>query len=270
MFLRSVSSFSVQTKQGDVLFSSLKGSPALSSSKLSSDFPSSSALRFPPVKDGRAIRVSASSGTNNTALTGVVFEPFEEVKKAELEIPIAPQVSLARQKYEDECEAAINEQINVEYNVSYVYHSLYAYFDRDNVALKGLAKFFKESSEEEREHAEKLMEYQNKRGGRVKLHSILTPPSEFEHVEKGDALYAMELALSLEKLTNEKLLCLHKVAEQSDDPQMQEFIESEFLNEQVEAIKKISEYVAQLRRVGKGHGVWHFDQMLLHDGAAVH
>ncbi|OMO97651.1 Ferritin [Corchorus olitorius] len=265
MFLRSVSSFSVQTKQGDVLFSSLKGSPALSSA-----FPCSSALSFPPTKDGRAFGVSASLGANNTALTGVVFQPFEEVKKAELEIPIAPQESLARQKYEDECEAAINEQINVEYNVSYVYHSLYAYFDRDNVALKGLAKFFKESSEEEREHAEKLMEYQNKRGGRVKLHSILTPPSEFEHVEKGDALYAMELALSLEKLTNEKLLCLYKVAEQSDDPQMQDFIESEFLNEQVEAIKKISEYVAQLRRVGKGHGVWHFDQMLLHDGAAVH
>ena len=29
---------------------------------------------------------------------------------------------------------------SVEYNVSYVYHSMYAYFDRDNVALKGLAK----------------------------------------------------------------------------------------------------------------------------------
>ena len=29
---------------------------------------------------------------------------------------------------------------SVEYNVSYVYHALYAYFDRDNVALKGLAK----------------------------------------------------------------------------------------------------------------------------------
>ncbi|OMO93205.1 Ferritin [Corchorus olitorius] len=78
--------------------------------------------------------------TNNSALSGVVFQPFEEVKKAELEIPITPQVLLARQKYEDKCEAAINEQINVEYNVSYVYHSLCAYFDRDNVALKGLAK----------------------------------------------------------------------------------------------------------------------------------
>jgi len=74
----------------------------------------------------------------------------------------------------------------------------------------------------------------------------------------------------------------------------------------VESIKRISEYVAQLRRVGKGHGknfklwylhfllhrvfvpmikeryryilfvfldelsgVWHFDQMLLHEGAAA-
>ncbi|KAK8671955.1 hypothetical protein V6N13_038536 [Hibiscus sabdariffa] len=29
---------------------------------------------------------------------------------------------------------------NVEYNVSYVYHAMFAYFDRDNVALKSLAK----------------------------------------------------------------------------------------------------------------------------------
>mgnify|MGYP001806871144 CR=1 FL=1 len=27
--------------------------------------------------------------------------------------------------------------------MSYVYHSLYAYFDRDNVGLPGMAKFFK-------------------------------------------------------------------------------------------------------------------------------
>lgn len=30
---------------------------------------------------------------------------------------------------------------------------------------------------------------QNKRGGRVKLQSILMPFSEFDHEEKGDALY---------------------------------------------------------------------------------
>ncbi|MBS2599868.1 ferritin, partial [Salmonella enterica subsp. enterica serovar Typhimurium] len=112
-------------------------------------------------------------------------------------------------------------------------------------------KFFKESSEEERDHAEKLMEYQNKRGGRVTLESLIKPLCEYDNEEKGDALYAMELALSLEKLTNEKLLHLHKVAEDNQDVQMTEFIESEFLGEQIEAIKKISEYVAQLRRLGK-------------------
>ncbi|KMT12393.1 hypothetical protein BVRB_5g103250 [Beta vulgaris subsp. vulgaris] len=196
-------------------------------------------------------------------ITGIVFQPFEEVKSDDFMVPISSQVSLARQRFVDDCESAINEQINVEYSASYVYHSLFAYFDRDNIALKGLANFFRESSEEEREHAEKLMKYQNMRGGRVKLFSILMPPSEFEHVEKGDALYAMELALSLEKLVNEKLLNLHSVAEKHNDVQLQEFVESEFLNEQVEAIKKIADYVTQLRMVGKGHGVWHFDQMLL-------
>ncbi|KAE8726768.1 Ferritin-2 [Hibiscus syriacus] len=226
-----------------------------------------------------SVFVCATKGANTKPLTGVIFDPFEEVKKELDLVPSLPQVSLARQKYSDECEAAINEQIkiciclfwndSVEYNVSYVYHAMFAYFDRDNVALKGLAKFFKESSLEEREHAEKLMEYQNKRGGKVKLQSILMPFSEFDHVEKGDALYAMELALSLEKLTNEKLLNLHSVVERSHDVQLTDFIEGEYLAEQVESIKKISEYVAQLRRVGKGHGVWHFDQMLLHEGAAA-
>ncbi|KAL2337695.1 hypothetical protein Fmac_012141 [Flemingia macrophylla] len=238
-----------------------------------------------------SLRVYAASNAP-APLSGVIFEPFQELKKDYLAVPIVQNVSLARQNYADESEAAINEQINVEYNVSYVYHSLFAYFDRDNIALKGLAKFFKESSEEEREHAEELMKYQNIRGGRVVLHPITSPPSEFEHSEKGDALYAMELALmacfpfltngisfddlfsffsamelalSLEKLTNEKLLHVHSVASRNNDPQLADYIESEFLEEQVKSIKKIAEYVSQLRLVGKGHGVWHFDQRLLEE-----
>ncbi|KAM5583126.1 ferritin-4, chloroplastic [Rosa sericea] len=213
--------------------------------------------------------IFASNGANNRQALEVVFEPFEEVKKELLLVPTEPNASLARQKYTDESVAAINEQINVEYNVSYVYHAMYAYFDRDNVALKGFAKFFKESSAEERGHAEKLMEYQNKRGGRVKLQSMLMPCSEFDHAEKGDALHAMELALALEKLNNEKLLNLHKIANENNDVHLVDYIESEYLNEQVESIRKISEYVAQLRRIGPGHGVWHFDQMLLNDTAGV-
>ncbi|CAA2969728.1 ferritin-2, chloroplastic [Olea europaea subsp. europaea] len=247
----------------------LKVSPAVGLLNSHGDNLSSLFTSLNFVKRGNGLVLCATKHTNNKPLTGVVFEPFEEVKKELMLVPTVPQDSLARQKYADECEAAINEQINVEYNVSYVYHAMFAYFDRDNVALKGLAKFFKESSEEERDHAEKLMEYQNKRGGKVKLQSILMPLSEFDHVEKGDALYAMELALSLEKLTNEKLLNLHAVTSRKNDVQLTDFVESEFLAEQVESIKKISEYVAQLRRVGKGHGIWHFDQMLLREEEVV-
>ncbi|CAK7343778.1 unnamed protein product [Dovyalis caffra] len=246
-FLGPVSSFSLAAKQGDTA-SALITSPPSDRHGISCSSISALPL-LSRKKRNTSLVVSATAET----LTGLIFQPFEEVKKEDFVVPIAPQVSLARQYFADESEAAINEQINVEYTASYVYHAMFAFFDRDYVALKGLAKFFKESSEEEREHAEKLMEYQNIRGGRVVLHSILTPPSEFEHVEKGDALYAMELALSLEKLTNEKLLRLHKVACENNDPQMAEFVEREFLGEQVESIKEIAEYVSQLRRVGKGH-----------------
>ena len=38
--------------------------------------------------------------------------------------------------------------------------------------------------------------------------------------------------------------------------------ESQFLQEQAEAIKTVSEYVSQLRRVGKGLGVFEFDRYL--------
>ncbi|PWA52296.1 ferritin-3, chloroplastic [Artemisia annua] len=124
---------------------------------------------------------------------------------------------------------------SVEYNVSYVYHTIYAYFDRDNVGLKGLAKFFKDFSKEKRGHAEKFMEYQNKRGGKVKLHSILMPVSEFHNQEKGDAshgMFSMELALSFEKLTNEKLLHVHEVGNKNNDVHLAHFLKTEFLGEQ--------------------------------------
>jgi ferritin heavy chain len=38
--------------------------------------------------------------------------------------------------------------------------------------------------------------------------------------------------------------------------------EGHFLQEQAEAIKVVSEYVSQLRRVGKGLGVFEFDRYL--------
>ncbi|KAF7053338.1 hypothetical protein CFC21_061294, partial [Triticum aestivum] len=214
----------------------IASSPAAvaAASQLSAPGPAHGSARLPPLAKGpsTACRAAGKGKKEEVLLSGVMFQPFEELKGELSLVPQAEGQSLARQKFVDECEAAINEQINVEYNASYAYHSLYAYFDRDNVALKGFAKFFKESSDEEREHAEMLMEYQNRRGGRVRLQSIVTPLTEFDHSEKGDALYAMELALALEKLVNEKLHNLHSVATRCNDPQLSDFVESQFLQEQ--------------------------------------
>ena len=50
--------------------------------------------------------------------------------------------------------------------------------------------------------------------------------------EKGDALHAMEIGLSLEKLNFQKLRDLHEVADKSNDAQMADFVE-DMLAEQV-------------------------------------
>jgi len=199
----------------------------------------------------------------STELTGVVFQPFDAVQSELAVVDKAPvSVSYARVDYHPECEAAVNEQINIEYNVSYVYHSLYAYFSRDNVGLPNIAAFFKKESIEERQHAELLMDFQTLRGGHVALKSIISPETEFSHPEKGDALYAFELFLSLEKLNFQKLRHLHTIADKHDDAHMTDFIEGGLLADQANSVKESAEKVSQLRRVGKGLGVFEFDRQL--------
>lgn len=73
------------------------------------------------------------------------------------------------------------------------------HFDRDDIALPGLSKYFKECSLEERGHATTLMDYLNKRGGRIVLTDITAP----EKQEWGSACEAMTSALDLEKAVND-------------------------------------------------------------------
>lgn len=60
----------------------------------------------------------------------------------------------------------------MELYASYVYLSMAYFFDRDDIALKGFHNFFKKCSDEEREHAQKFIVYQQMRGGRVVLKPI--------------------------------------------------------------------------------------------------
>jgi len=168
-------------------------------------------------------------------------------------------ISQCRQNFKEDCEAGINKQINLELYASYVYLSAAYYFDRDDVALPGLFKYFKHQSDEEREHAQKLMIYQNKRGGRIVLHDIKKP----ELNGSGTALEIMELALALEKEVNKALLELHATASAANDPHFTNFLEDQYLDEQVESIKELSDYITNLKRVGPDLGVYLFDKLTM-------
>merc|ERR1712212_813098 len=165
-------------------------------------------------------------------------------------------VSKIRQNYYEDCEALINKQINMEFYASYVYLSMSSYFNRDDHALHGFAEHFKTESGEERAHGMKLMEYQTKRGGRGVFQDIAKPTT----MEWVTPLEAMEAALELEKTVNQSLLDLHKVAGDKGDGHLCDFLESEYLGEQVEGIKSIGDLITKMKRAGDGLGLHLIDK----------
>ena len=159
-----------------------------------------------------------------------------------------------RQNFSKESEDTLNAHIVKELWASTNYLAMQAYFDRADVALPGLAKWAHENSDEEKEHAEKLITYMNSRGGKYIPQAI----PALEMCEFDSALEALEYARKLEVAVNDSLLELHENA----DPQFADFIESEFLGEQVEAINNISSMIRKLMRVGPGLGEHIFDKEL--------
>ncbi|CAL1274128.1 unnamed protein product [Larinioides sclopetarius] len=108
------------------------------------------------------------------------------------------------------------------------------------------------------------MKYQNMRGGRIVLKAIEVISIQTALHVKVSGMDAMKAALELEKTVNQSLLDLHAVATNHNDAQMCDFLESEYLKEQVEAIKELSGYVTNLQRVGTGLGEYMFDKETLH------
>ena len=167
--------------------------------------------------------------------------------------------SKIRQNFHEDSEKAINDQINLELYASYVYQSLGFYFDRDDVALTGFSKHFLKESQEEREHAQLLMKYLNRRGGKIILQDIKRP----EQDEWGNGLNALESSLLLERKVNQSLLELHVLATTHNDAHLSDFLEKELLDTQVESIKQIGDMIAKLKLAGPGGlGLYLFDEHL--------
>ncbi|XP_077595544.1 ferritin, lower subunit [Stigmatopora nigra] len=153
--------------------------------------------------------------------------------------------SAVRQNLHAECEGDINKLINLKLNASYTYLSLGMYFDRDDVALHKFSTFFLDLSKKEREHAEKLLEYQNMRGGRILMQTITKPSRE----DWRGGLDALSFSLDYQKAVNTCILEVHVKADTHTDPHLCDFLEQHFLTDSHETIKKLGDYTGSLKRV---------------------
>lgn len=161
-----------------------------------------------------------------------------------------------RQNFAESSEITLNHQVKLELDASHQYLAMAAFFDRADVALPGFKEWATKQSEEEREHAEKFIEFINLRGGTY----APLPVSEPEKKTWSSALDAMKHALSMEMHVNTALLKLHATADEVTDPQLCDFIESTYLTEQVESINSIAKVIRKLIRAGPGLGVYEVDK----------
>lgn len=137
---------------------------------------------------------------------------------------------------------ALNDQIQKELYSSYVYLSMAAYFEAQN--LPGAAHWMRLQSNEELEHAMKFFEFINDRGGRVTLQGIGQPPADFP-----SPLAVFEEALRHEQKVSKSIHDLFALAVTESDYPTQSMLQW-FIDEQVEEEKSAGDIVAQLKMIG--------------------
>ncbi|NLF49521.1 MAG: ferritin [Leptolinea sp.] len=137
----------------------------------------------------------------------------------------------------------INTQIKLELYSGYLYLSMAAYFEANN--LPGFAHWMKKQALEEQEHAMKFYEYLNDRGDRVILQALEQPPTDFK-----SPLSIFEQSLEHEKSVTARINLLYSIAVKDNDYASQSFL-NWFVDEQVEEEKNASEIVEWLKMAGE-------------------
>ena len=138
---------------------------------------------------------------------------------------------------------AFNEQMKHEFYSSYLYLSMSAYLDAAN--LPGLSKWMRAQAREEAVHAMKILDHLLDRGGKVQLHPIGRPPSEF--TSPGEVF---DQAHRHEKEVTASINELYGLAVDERDFASRVFLDW-FVQEQVEEEKTSGLLAEQLRMVGE-------------------
>ena len=140
---------------------------------------------------------------------------------------------------------AINEQIKNEFYSAYMYLSMSAYFQANN--LPGFAAWLRVQFQEEQTHALKLYDHMIDRGGRIDLKALSQPPAEWK-----TSLEAFQNVLTHEQHVTALINQVYETALSEKDYPAQVLLQW-FINEQVEEEKNATEIVEQLKLIDS-HG----------------
>jgi ferritin len=137
---------------------------------------------------------------------------------------------------------ALNDQINAELGSAYLYLSMSAWFEAEN--LPGSAKWMRRQAREEVAHAMRLFDFVNDCNGRVTLKAVKEPPVDFK-----SALAVWETTLKQEEGVTARIHALYSLALKEDDFRTQGMLHW-FVNEQIEEEKTATTILEQVKRIG--------------------
>ena len=150
---------------------------------------------------------------------------------------------------------ALNEQINAEIWSAYLYLSMSAYFEDQN--LPGFANWMKTQWQEEISHSMKLFDYVNERGGRVLLKPIAEVKTEWKN-----AVEVFTETLEHERLVSSLINNLVNIAISEGDHATNNTLQW-FVAEQIEEESTADSLLQQLKMIdGFGHGMLMLDREL--------
>ncbi|MFA5816541.1 MAG: ferritin [Bacteroidales bacterium] len=150
---------------------------------------------------------------------------------------------------------AIDEQINAEIWSAYLYLSMSAYFERQN--LRGFANWMKIQWQEEVTHAIKFFDYVHSRGGQVSLKPIAAVQIDWKN-----AIDIFSETLKHEQHVTALINNLANIAIEEKDHATNSMLQW-FIAEQVEEEANAEQILVQLKMIGdNGYGLLMLDREL--------
>lgn len=153
--------------------------------------------------------------------------------------------SIERPALNEDVEAALNAQLKLELESSYLYLGMSTYFSQKG--LGGFAHWFKLQSEEEYDHAMKVYNFMLDRGVTIHLPDLAGPKFDYS-----SPIHAVEVGLAHEIHVSQTIKDIYGLAQDAREYDTAEFV-LWFLKEQVEEENLFEGILTKLRMLENAH-----------------